>query len=158
MFDVGAGQRGLIPVLHRAVGVGLGDCKAKLWSVGQRDCHPEQSELAGRYAYAECGGPQVTERIVSWVGSRSSRAVQPDISSVLAEVTAGRATLTCVVSACVSGFVGTRKVSTASAPRTALSALTWTSPCPPRAGDEGGGDHGHRSRDGGHEAVPTVMV
>src|SRR5260370_37107146 len=70
---------------------------------------------------------QVTERVVPAAASRSSRAVQPGIDSVLAEATLGRATLNCVVRAPFSDSLGTLKVSTDSEPGAGLSAstLTW---------------------------------
>jgi hypothetical protein len=58
--------------------------------------------------------------------SRSSREVQPGISSVLADVTFGSATLNCVVSAPLSDSLGTWTVRIASPPRAVLLASTST--------------------------------
>src|ERR1700737_5473219 len=69
---------------------------------------------------------QVTEWVVPAPVSRSCRALQPRLASVLAEATLGRATLNCVVRAPFSDSFGTLKVSTDSAPGAGLSASTWT--------------------------------
>ena len=55
---------------------------------------------------------QVTDRTVPAAASRSSRAVQPGMTSVRADATLGRSTFNCVVSAPFSDSPGTRKVST----------------------------------------------
>src|SRR6187200_3375540 len=69
---------------------------------------------------------QVTELTVPAAASRSSRAVQPGIISVLADSTLGRATLNCVVRAPFSDSLGTLKVSTELEPGVGLSASTRT--------------------------------
>src|SRR6478752_3879379 len=68
----------------------------------------------------------VTELTVPAAASRSSRAVQPGIASVLADSTLGRATVNCVVREPFSDSLGTLKVSTDSDPGPGLSASTWT--------------------------------
>jgi hypothetical protein len=68
----------------------------------------------------------VTDRTVPAAASRSSRAVQPGMTSVLADATFGSVTLNSVVSAPFSDSPGTWKVSTEVLPGAAPSASTWT--------------------------------
>ncbi len=69
---------------------------------------------------------QVTERTVPAAASRSRVAVQPGMTSVLADATSGSLTLNWVVRAPFSDSPGTWKVTTEVAPGAGLSASAWT--------------------------------
>src|SRR5215218_2525834 len=69
---------------------------------------------------------QVTAETVPASVARSSRAVQPGMTSVRADATFGRSTFNCVVKAPISDSPGTRKVTTAVWPGEALSESAWT--------------------------------
>ena len=84
---------------------------------------------------------QVTDRTVPAAASRSSRAVQPGMTSVRADATLGSATLNSVVRAPFSDSPGTWKVSTDVLPGAASSASTWTW-AEAGAGAEEGDGHG----------------
>ena len=68
----------------------------------------------------------VTERTVPDAASRSSLAVQPGRLSVRADATLGSVMVSAVVSAPVFDSLGTWNVTSAMAPRTALSLLACT--------------------------------